>query len=89
LEWLKRWWNNLSDLYPLILPYYQSLISEIDVAKKDSEGNTLVHWAIRCYQTSDTLQALSIQGYSFHPSNDNYDTPMHLAASYNHVDAIL
>ncbi len=64
--------------YQCALRYFRHKTQDdaIHTRKRDTEGNTILHWAILCAQPLDTINALIIQGCNVNAKNSMGDTSL-------------
>jgi len=78
----------LDYFYLLAIRYYQNDAGARDINKKDSIGNSILHWAVQCNQSSDLILSLIESGIDINIKNSFGTTPLYIAACYGHLDIV-
>jgi ankyrin repeat protein len=74
--------------YGLAIKYYEK-DSSINVFKRDTFERTILHWALYCYQPTNTIQLLIAQSAELNAQNKNGETPLKIAIVTGHYEAVI
>ena len=77
----------LAYFYEIVIKEYSAGIT-VDPTKTDSLKNTILHWAIQCYQSAEMIDLLILQGANVNAQTELKETALMLAAKTGQVEIV-
>lgn len=92
LDWafIKGYQEILNIFYKIVLKekYFYVINNKIDTLKTDSKERSILHWAILCYQPSETIDFLITEGANVNALTDKRQNALHLAAARGQIETV-